>query len=205
MRVHLSTEEPMATPERSLRADARDNHDRILAAAARAFAHDGADTSLKAIARDAGVGIATLYRRFPTRDALVEATYRSETERLAASSEELLARLAPEAALRAWMDGFVDYMLTKSGMAEALPAILATQEGLRSHGRNLLRAAIDRMLRAAVDAGALRGDVPADDVMMAVGGVTLISGHEGRRDLADRLLDLVLAGLRPTCRAERTD
>ena len=71
------------------------------------------------------MGIATLYRRFPTREALVEATYRSETERLAASSGELLARLAPEAALRAWMDGFVDYMLTKSGMAEALPAILA--------------------------------------------------------------------------------
>ncbi len=186
----------MATPERSLRADARENHDRILAAAARAFAHDGADTSLKAIARDAGVGIATLYRRFPTREALVEATYRSETERLAASSGDLLARLAPEVALRARMDGFVDYMLTKAGMAEALPAILATQEGLRSHSRDLLRTAIEACCVPAADAGALRDDVPADDVMMAVGGVTLIAGHEGRRDLADRLLDLVLAGLR---------
>ncbi|WP_326836513.1 helix-turn-helix domain-containing protein [Amycolatopsis rhabdoformis] len=186
----------MTNTGRSLRADARENQDRILEAAARAFSRDGADTSLKAIAKEAGVGIATLYRRFPAREDLVEATYRSETERLAASAADLLAELAPEAALRAWMDRFVDYMLTKNGMAEALPGILAAREGLRAHSRDLLRAAIDRMLTAAAEAGALRADVPADDVMMAIGGVTLIAGHEDQRELAARLLDLVVAGLR---------
>jgi len=108
-----------------VRADARENLDRILAAAARLFAQDGADTSLKAIALEADVGIATLYRRFPTREDLVEATYRNETERLGRRADELLATSAPDVALRAWMDAFVDYMFTKKGMSEALPAILA--------------------------------------------------------------------------------
>ena len=81
-------------------------------------------------------------------------------------------------------------------MSEALPAILAAREGLRAHSRDVLRSAIDRVLRAAVAADLLRDDVPADDVMMAIGGVTLIAGHEHQRALADRLLDLVLAGLR---------
>ena len=179
-----------------MRADARENLDRILAAAARLFAQDGADTSLKAIAQEADVGIATLYRRFPTREDLVEATYRNETERLGRRADELLATSAPDVALRAWMDAFVDYMFTKKGMSEALPAILAAREGLRAHSRDVLRSAIDRVLRAAVAADLLRDDVPADDVMMAIGGVTLIAGHERQRALADRLLDLVLAGLR---------
>jgi AcrR family transcriptional regulator len=187
----------MVTPDRSLRADARQNEERILAAAAHAFSRGDADTSLKAIARDAGVGIATLYRRFPTREALVEAVYRHETERLASTADDLLARRPADAALRAWMDAFVDYTLTKDGMSEALPAILATHEGLRSRSRDLLRDAIARMLDAAAHAGSLRADVPADDVMMAIGGVTLIAAHEDRRDLADRLLDLLVAGLRP--------
>lgn len=180
-----------------MRADARENLDRILAAAARLFAEDAADTSLKAIAKEADVGIATLYRRFPTREDLIEATYRHETERLARSADELLAAMAPDVALRQWMDAFVDYMLTKDGMAEALPAILAARDGLRVHSRDVLRAAIDRILRAAVAANLLRDDVPADDVMMAIGGVTLIAGHEHERDFAARLLDLVMAGLRP--------
>jgi AcrR family transcriptional regulator len=179
-----------------LRADAQENQDRILEAAARVFTSDGADTSLKAIAKEAGVGIATLYRRFPAREDLIEATYRSETARLTGSADELLVRMAPDAALREWMDRFVDYTLAKNGMAEALPAILASRAGLRVHSRDLLRAAIDRMLRAAAAAGTLRADVPADDVMMAVGGVTLIAGHEGQRELASRLLDLLMAGLR---------
>jgi AcrR family transcriptional regulator len=180
-----------------MRADAQENQDRILEAAARVFTVDGADTSLKAIAKAAGVGIGTLYRRFPAREDLIEATYRSETARLAGSADELLGTLPPDAALREWMDRFVDYTLTKNGMAEALSAILASRTGLRMHSRDLLRTAIDRMLRAASDAGTLRSDVPADDVMMAVGGVTLIAGHEHQRDLASRLLDLVMAGLRP--------
>ena len=178
-----------------MRADARENLDRILAAAARLFAQEGADTSLKAIAKEADVGIATLYRRFPTREDLIEASYRNETERLGRRADELLATNAPDAALRAWMGEFVDYTLTKQGMSEALPAILAAREGLRVHSRDVLRAAIDRILRAAAAADLLRANVPAEDVMMAIGGVTLIAGHEHQRALADRLLDLLMAGL----------
>lgn len=155
-----------------MRADARENQDRILDAAAQAFARDGADTGLKAIAKAAGVGIATPYRRFPTREELAE--------------------LEPEQALREWMERFVAYIMRKKGMADALPTIVAAREGLRAHSRGLLRGAIDRMLEAS----GLREDIPADDMMMAIGGVTLSTAHEDQRRLASRLLDLVPAGLR---------
>jgi AcrR family transcriptional regulator len=180
---------------RSLRADARANHDRLLEVAARAFARNGADTSLKAIAAEAGVGIGTLYRRFPAREDLIEATYRNETTRLSESAAALLEDHAPTAALRAWMEAFVDYMLTKQGMADALPAILATREGLRSHSRAALGEAVATLLEAGIACGDVRADATANDVLMALGGITLISGHEHRRALASRLVSLLLDGL----------
>jgi AcrR family transcriptional regulator len=180
---------------RPLRADAQRNNDRLLESAARAFARDGADASLKAIAKDAEVGIGTLYRRFPTRDDLVEATYRNETVRLCERAAALLLETTPADALRAWMEGFVDYMLTKHGMADALPAILASRDGLRMHSRDMLRDAIALLLDASIREGALRAGVPADDVMMALGGITLIAAHESERALATRLITLLLAGL----------
>ena len=188
--VHVPAGQP-----RALRSDARLNQDRLLDAAAAAFATEGADASLKAIARDAGVGIGTLYRRFPTRDDLIEATYRSETVRLCDSAATLLAGHPPVVALRSWMDGFTAYMVTKRGMADALPAILAARDGLRMQSRDLLRGAIESLLRAGVDDGTVRADVPADDVMMALGGITLIAAHEDELDLASRLLDLLIDGL----------
>src|ERR1700712_321249 len=130
---------------RMLRADAQINQDRVLEAAAEAFGRGGADTSMKAIARAAGVGIGTLYRRFPTRDQLIDATYRNETAKLAESVEALLAQESPPRALRFWMDGFVDYILTKHGMAEALPAILASTDGLRTRSRDILRDSVTRL------------------------------------------------------------
>jgi AcrR family transcriptional regulator len=188
---------------RALRADAQFNHERLLEAAARAFARDGADTSLKAIAQDAGVGIGTLYRRFPTRDDLIEATYRNETTRLCERAPELLATCSPRDALRGWVEGFVDYMLTKTGMAEALPGILAAQDTLRLQSRDLLRTAIDTLLTAGIADGTVRDDVPADDVMMALGGITLIAGHESQRPLASRLLELLIDGLSPSAKQGR--
>ncbi|MCU1479527.1 MAG: TetR/AcrR family transcriptional regulator [Subtercola sp.] len=178
-----------------VRADAQANHDRILIAAAQAFVTPGADTSMKSIAQQAGVGIGTLYRRFPTREDLIEATYRSETERLAASGETLLAGHPPTEALRLWMESFVDYMHAKLGMAEALPAVLSSRDGLRAASRTALRDAIAAILRAGTATGELRPDVAADDVMMAIGGVTLISQHENQRELATRLIGIVIAGL----------
>ncbi|MER7184143.1 helix-turn-helix domain-containing protein [Streptomyces hyaluromycini] len=181
--------------QRALRADAQANHDRLLEVAARAFAEQGADASLKAIAATAGVGIGTLYRRFPTREDLIEATYRNETDRLCASARDLLADRSPLAALRAWAEAFVDYMLTKKGMADALPAILAAREGLRQHSRDALVEAVTTLLTAGAATGQLRRDAQPNDVLMALGGITLISGHEHQRDLASRLIVLLLDGL----------
>jgi AcrR family transcriptional regulator len=181
---------------RTLRADAQVNHDRVLEAAALAFARDGSDVSLKAIAREAGVGIGTLYRRFPTRENLIEAVYRSESARLSASAAELLETQQPIVALRTWMDGFVDYMATKHGMAEALHAVLVTDGELRMQTRDLMTSALATLLAAGVDTGTVRADADPEDTLMGLGGVTLIAGQPEQRDLAGRLLDLLIDGLK---------
>jgi hypothetical protein len=93
------------------------------------------------------------------------------------------------------MEAFVGYMLTKQGMAEALPAILASRDGLRRHSREALGQAVGALLGAGIAAGQLRGDVAAGDVLMALGGITLISEHEDQRGLASRLISLLLDGL----------
>ncbi len=175
-----------------MRADAQLNHERLLTAAAAAFAKDGAEASLKDIAKDAGVGIGTLYRRFPTRELLVEATYRNETTRLAEAAPALLRQRDPVDALRTWMDQFIAYIATKHGMAESLKVVLDDDQRLES--RKLLMAAIEVLLAAGIERGAVRNDVPASDVLMSLGGITLISGAD--RALAGRLSDLLVAGLR---------
>src|SRR5580658_1582417 len=102
---------------RPLRADAQRNRDRLLEVAVQAFSHDGPQVSLDAIAKTAGVGIGTLYRHFPTREALIEAAYRSELARLCDAVDDLPATMPADQALRAWMDRFIDYLATKRGMA----------------------------------------------------------------------------------------
>jgi AcrR family transcriptional regulator len=178
-----------------MRADAQQNHDRLLDAAARAFAEQGSDASLKDIAKDAGVGIGTLYRRFPTREVLVEATYRNETARLASAATELLENKPPLEALRAWMDRFVDYIATKHGMGDALPVVLSSSGELKLQSRKLLADAIAVLLKAGIAEGTIRDDAAAADVLMALGGITLIAANEPA-GLADRLLDLLVDGLR---------
>jgi len=182
-------------PVRPLRADARQNQERVLQVAAEAFAREGAGASLKAIAHQAGVGIGTLYRRFPTRETLVEAVYRGEVERLCAAAPELLAGLAPLDALRAWMRRFVDFMAAKHGMADALKAVLASEDE-RMRTRGLLRDALAALLDAGVAAGAIRPGIDPYDLLMSLGGATLIAPGPDQRDLALRLLDLTLDGVR---------
>src|SRR5579863_9911376 len=123
---------------RPLRADARRNRDRLLAVAVRAFSQDGPDVTLDAIAKDAGVGIGTLYRHFPTREALVEAAYRNELARLCDAAPDLLRTLPPDPALRLWMNRFVDYMSTKRDMADALNAVIASGGNPYSESRGRL-------------------------------------------------------------------
>ena len=181
--------------ERTLRADAQRNRDRLLEVAAHAFAAGG-DVTLEAIAREAGVGIGTLYRHFPTREALVEAAYRNELARLCDAAAELLAANAPEQALRLWMDRFVDYTTTKRGMKDALRAVVASGGNPFAHTRDLLVEALDLLLRAGAEAGTLRPDADATDLLTGLSGVSLAAGEPAQRAQAGRLLDLLVDGLR---------
>ncbi|HEV3169126.1 MAG TPA: TetR/AcrR family transcriptional regulator [Actinocrinis sp.] len=181
---------------RPLRADAQRNRDKLLEVAVRAFSQGGPEIPLESIAKEAGVGIGTLYRHFPTREALVEAAYRSELARLCDSAADLLRELPADRALRAWMNRFIDYMATKQGMAEALRAVIASGGNPFSESRDRLTAAISLFLAAGADAGILRSDVDSYDVLAGLSGISLSAGEPARREQAGRLLDLLLDGLR---------
>ena len=185
-----------ATGARPLRADAQRNHDRLLDTAVRAFSRDGPDVTLEAIAKEAGVGIGTLYRRFPTREALVEAAYRNELARLCDAVADLLQSMPPDEATRAWMDRFVDYMTTKRGMADALRAVIASGGDPYAQSRDRLTVAITTLLHAGAAAGTLRPDIEPGDVLVSLSGVSLAAGEAAQRDQAGRLLDLLMDGLR---------
>jgi AcrR family transcriptional regulator len=181
---------------RSLRADAQRNRDRLLEVAVRAFSQDGPDATLDAIAKEAGVGIGTLYRHFPTREALIETAYRSELARLCDAVPDLLLAMPPDEATRAWMDRYIDYMRTKRGMAGALRAVIASGGSPYAQSRDRLITAITALLRAGAAAGALRADVEPADVLASLSGVSLAAGEPAQRDQAGRLLDLLMDGLR---------
>lgn len=184
------------TEARPLRADAQRNRDRLLEVAVRAFSHDGPDVTLESIAGEAGVGIGTLYRHFPTREALIEAAYRSELARLCAGVPDLLETLPADVALRTWMDRFIDYLATKRGMADALRMVIASGGNPHAQSRESLLEAIGSLVKAGADEGQLRSDVDPTDVMLGISGVSLVAGTPDQRDQAGRLLDLLLDGLR---------
>jgi len=186
----------MADPStRPIRADARANEDKLLAAAAAVFARDGADTTLKQIAKDAGVGSATLYRRFPTREQLVDATYRYETIRLADRASALLDELPADRALREWMSEVLDYLAAKHGMADTLKTLLQDDELLSSQTRTHLTGAVEALRVAGITQGVIRDDVPSIDILMALAGVTLVAGAAHQRAQGERLLDLLMDGI----------
>lgn len=180
---------------RPTRADARANEDKLLAAAALAFARDGADATLKRIAKDAGVGIATLYRRFPAREQLVDATYRYETARLCARTPDLLGELPADRALRTWMSEVLDYLAAKHGMADTLKTLLRNDEQLSSQTREHLTGAVEEFRLAGIAQGVIREDVPSPDILMSLAGVTLVAGAAHQRVQAERLLDLLMDGV----------
>jgi AcrR family transcriptional regulator len=179
-----------------LRADAQRNRDRLVEVAVRAFSHGGADVTLESIAREAGVGIGTLYRHFPTREALIEAAYRNELTKLCDSAPELLRTKPAHEALRAWLDGFVDYMATKHGMGDALKAVIATGVNPFAQSRAKLTEAMTVLQTAAVEAGVIRADTTPWDVVLSASGVCLVFDQVGDRDQAGRMLDLLMDGLR---------
>ncbi len=185
-----------ATGARQLRADAQRNRDKLLDAAVRAFSRGGPEVTLEAIAKDAGVGIGTLYRHFPTREALVEAAYRSELARLCDVVPELLAAGPPDRAMRIWMDRFVDYMATKHGMADALRAVIASGGNPFAESRDRLLAAVTALLEAGTAAGTLRSDIAPADVLASLSGVSMVTANQAQPDQARRILDLLVDGLR---------
>jgi AcrR family transcriptional regulator len=178
------------------RADAQRNRRRLLEVAQAAFAAGEGRVSLEGIARDAGVGIGTLYRHFPTRDALVEAVYLAERDHLCRSAGELLAAAPPADALRAWMDLFADYLATKREMADALRSVIASGAVTSSQAREVLSAAVQSVLDAGVADGSLRGDVRAEDVVATLVGIFVACGRPDQRDQAGRMLDLLMDGVR---------
>jgi AcrR family transcriptional regulator len=177
----------------SVRADARRNRERLLEAAAAAFgAADGGSVSLESIAREAGVGIGTLYRHFPTREVLVEAVYRAELAEVAAAAGQLLTRHPPKVALRRWMDRYASFVAAKRGMAESLRAMVDSGAVAAHQTRARIVGAVELLLNAGVDDGSLRADVRADDVVSSLLGIFLASAS---RDQTGRLLDLLVAGV----------
>ncbi len=186
-----------AEPTRTLRTDARENREKLLRAAASRFAAQGSSVALESIARTAGVGVGTLYRHFPTREALVEAVYRKEVDALCASSGELLAQLPADAALEAWMERFIAYAATERGLSAALKSVAASQSELFTATRERLLTAIGALLGAGIATGRLRDDVNADDVLTVMNAVWTIS-DEGEQwaARARRVLTLLMDALR---------
>ncbi len=182
--------------DKPLRKDAQRNRDALLAAAVGLFAERGTDGSLEEVAKRAGVGIGTLYRHFPTRDALVEAAYRNEVAQLRAAADELLAELPPDAALEAWMRRFVDYGSAKRGMRDALQSIAGGGASLFADTRGQVIEAVAVLLRAGAEAGTLRADVEPEDVLRAMGAIWLVTEGDDFAEQAMRILRLVLDGLR---------
>ena len=186
------------TSARPMRADARRNHESLLQAAGELFAEQGTDVSLEAVAARAGVGIGTLYRNFPNRDALVEAVYRTEVQQLCAAASDLLADNAPDVALAAWLDRFVTYAATKRGMSSALQALNA-KAGLYSDTRAQITAAIELLLREGVESGTLRSDVDAADIQRAMGAIWTVGDGPEWRAQAETIIRLLVDGLRHGC------
>jgi AcrR family transcriptional regulator len=161
------------------------------------FASSEAEPSMRAIAREAGVGIATLYRHFPTRESLVDAVYQNQVKRLTDGARELVGQLPPAAAMRGWMDLFGGWLATKHGMRDTLLAMTESGEIAHVETRAELLDAITTILDAGRAAGDIRADVSAEDIAASLLGIFGVAGQPEQHVQADRLLNLLMDGLRP--------
>ena len=186
----------MSAADRPMRADAQRNREQLLAAAVAAFSKDGPEVTLESIAKDAGVGIGTLYRHFPSREALVDAAYRSELARLCDSVPALLGEMQADKAMRTWMDQFIEYMTTKRGMSDALRKVIASGGNPFAESRTRLLAAFAALMQAGAADGTMRSDLDPADLLASMSGVSLAVGDPAQREQAGRLLDLLMDGLR---------
>jgi AcrR family transcriptional regulator len=182
---------------RKLRADARRNRERILEVAKEAFTRFGADASLDDIAKQAEVGPGTLYRHFPTRDALIEAVYRSEVEKMAAAERKFAETMPPVEALRTWMLLFVDHIAAKQIIAPALNSVAGGPSKLYEGSRGLVQGAIDELVKRAIKNGDIRSDLVPFDLLRALIGVAHVASGDGWQQSARRLVDILITGSRP--------
>lgn len=185
----------MTSPRSTLRADALRNRERLVATAAEAFA-SGRAVSLDAIARRAGVGNATLYRHFPTREDLVEEVYRDQIRPLREDARALLAAEPPSRALHAWMLRFADWSSERRGICEALVAMSASGRFGTGPVCDEVQKILAMMLEAGVAAGELRDDIDPVDVGGILAGVLSVAGAPEKRSRLNRMLDVVVDGLR---------
>ena len=180
-----------------LRADAIRNRERLIVEAQRFFSAGDARVSLEDVAQAAGVGIGTLYRHFPTREALVEAVYQTELDALAADAEPLLAAHPALDALRMWMDRYARFVAAKHAMRDALRIALTSSTASPPGTRARVRTIVARFAAAGAADGTIRADVEPDDVTLCLAGAVLMTATGTDADQLRRVLNLVLDGLRP--------
>jgi AcrR family transcriptional regulator len=185
-----------AKSSRKPRADALRNRERVLEAAKTVFSAGGPDASLEAVAREAGVGIGTLYRHFPTREALYEAVYRREVEQLSELAEELKGEAAAVEALRSWLRSNVEFVATKKGMATALALAAGPPSELTAFSFERLTKAIGVLLERAVAAGEVRADITPEDLLRTLVGMCMLHDQPGWQASVVRMLDVLVDGLR---------
>ena len=184
-------------PVRKPRADATRNREHILEVAKEAFTRNGAEASLDDIARQSGLGSGTLYRHFPTRDALIEAVYRSEVEKLAESEKRFAATMPPLGALRAWMLLFIDHVVDKKLIIPAMNTVAGGSIRLIEGARSLIHGAFIRLVERAIASGELRPETNPQDFVRALIGIFHTTALPGWEDSARRLVDILIAGSRP--------
>jgi AcrR family transcriptional regulator len=178
------------------RADAVRNRERVLEAAKTVFSAGGPDASLDAVAKRAGVGIGTLYRHFPTREALFEAVYRREVQQLGDLAEQLKTDASPVDALRRWLRSNVEFVATKKGMSAALELAVHGSSDLYAHTFERLTKAVGALLERAVAAGEIRSDISPEDLLRALVGMCYMHDQPGWQKSVLRLVDVFVDGLR---------
>jgi AcrR family transcriptional regulator len=184
-------------PPRKPRADAERNRDRILEVAKDAFTQFGAVASLDDIAKQAGVGAGTLYRHFPSREALIEAVYRTEVEKLAAAERNFAETMPPIEALRAWMTLFVDYIAAKKIIAPVLNTLLGGASKVFESSHTQIWDAIRALVKRAIKSGDIRKDLDPIDLLRALIGVSNVATGPDWQQSAKRLVDILVTGSRP--------
>ena len=181
---------------RKPRADAVRNRERVLEAAREVFSAGGAEASLEAVARTAGVGIGTLYRHFPTRESLFEAVYRREVQQLADLADRLKREMPPIEALRHWMRSNVKFVATKKGMSAALALAAYKNSKLFSYSFDQLTRAVGALLDRAIASGEIRDDISPEDLLRALIGMCYMHDQPGWQTSVLRLVDVFIDGLR---------